>query len=84
MPVDGRDGSREVLAKNGRPLPNLDQPLLESEGGVVDSMAMWPLVVFVESRFGIKVEDTDLLQENFQTLGALIKLIESKNSELHS
>jgi len=78
------DYLREVVAKNGRPLPTLDQPLLESEGGVVDSMAMWPLVLFVESRFGIKVEDIDLLQENFQTLGALIKLIESKDSELKS
>ncbi len=78
------DYIREVVAKNGQPLPTLDQPLLESEGGVIDSMAMWPLVVFVESRFGIKVEDTDLLQENFQTLGALIKFIESKHSGLHS
>ena len=75
------DYLREVVAKSGQPLPTLDQPLLESEGGVIDSMAMWPLVVFVESRFDIKVEDTELLQENFRTLGALIKFIETK---LHS
>ena len=76
--------SREVVAKNGQPLPTLDQPLLDSEGGVIDSMTLWPLIVFVESRFGIKVEDTDLMQENFQTLRALIKFIETKHSELHS
>ena len=29
--------SREVLAKNGQPLPALDQPLLDSQGGVIDS-----------------------------------------------
>jgi acyl carrier protein len=75
------DYLREVVAKSGQPLPTLDQPLLGSEGGVIDSMAMWPLVVFVESRFDIKVEDTELLQENFRTLGALIKFIETK---LHS
>ncbi len=39
---------------------------------------------FVESRFGIKIEDTDLMRENFQTLRALIKFIETKHSELHS
>lgn len=75
--------SREVLAKNGQLLPTLDQPLLDSEGGVIDSLNLWPLIVFVESRFGIKVEDTDLMPENFQTLRALTKFIETKHS-LHS
>ena len=45
---------------------------------------MWPLIVFVESHFGIKIEDTDLMPENFQTLRALIEFIETKHSELHS
>jgi hypothetical protein len=38
---------------------------------------MWPLIVFVETHFGISIEDTDLLQENFQTLRTL-NFIESK------
>ncbi len=78
------DYIREIVAKTGQPLPTLDQPLLDSSGGVIDSMTMWPLIVFVEERFGIKVEDTDLMQENFRTLRALTKFIESKHSELHS
>jgi len=78
------DYIREVVAKTGQPVATLDQPLLDSEGGVIDSMSMWPLIVFVEERFGIKVEDTDLMQENFRTLRALIKFIETKHSELHS
>ena len=78
------DYIREIVAKTGQPLPTLDQPLLDSAGGVIDSMTMWPLIVFVEERFGIKVEDTDLMQENFRTLRALIKFIETKHSALHS
>jgi len=78
------DYIREIVAKTGQPLPTLDQPLLDSAGGVIDSMSMWPLIVFVEERFGIKVEDTDLMQENFRTLRALTKFIESKHSELRS
>jgi len=73
--------SREV-AKTGQPMSTLDQPLLDS--GVIDSMSMWPLIVFVESRFGIQIEDTELMQENFRTLRALIKFIETKHSGLHS
>ena len=71
---------REVVAKNGQPLPTLDQPLLDSQGGVIDSLNMWPLIVFIESHFGIRIEDTDIMQENFQTLQALTKFIESKHS----
>ena len=78
------DYIREVVEKNGQPMPTLDQPLLDSEGGVIDSMSMWPLIVFVESHFGIKVEDTDIMQENFRTLRALINFIETKHSELQS
>jgi acyl carrier protein len=78
------DYIREIAAKTGQPLPAPDQPLLDSAGGVIDSMTMWPLIVFVEERFGIKVEDTDLMQENFRTLRALTKFIESKHSELRS
>jgi acyl carrier protein len=81
---DLTDYIRDIVAKTGQPLPTLDQPLLDSAGGVIDSMTMWPLIVFVEERFGIKVEDTDLMQENFRTLRALTKFIESKHSELHS
>ena len=68
----------EVVAKTGQPMPTLDQPLLDSEGGAIDSMSMWPLIVFVESRFGIAVEDTDLMPQNFRTLRALINFIETK------
>ena len=78
------DYVREVVAKTGQPMPTMDQPLLDSAGGVIDSMSLWPLILFVEERFSIKVEDTDMMQENFQTLRALTKFIESKHSELRS
>ena len=74
----------QVVARNGQPLPTLDQPLLDSEGGVIDSMSLWPLIVFVEERFGIKIEDTDIMQENFRTLRTLTTFIENKHSQLHS
>jgi acyl carrier protein len=68
----------ELVAKAGQPMPALDEPLLDSEGGVIDSMSMWPLIVFIESRFGITMEDTDVMQENFRTLRVLINFIERK------
>ena len=55
------DYIRELVAKTGQSMPTLDQPLLDSEGGVIDSMSLWPLIVFVEERFDIKVEYSYLL-----------------------
>ena len=77
------DYIRNVADKTGQPMPTMDQPLLDSAGGVIDSVSLWPLIVFVEERFGIKIEDAELMQENFQTLRALINFIENKHS-LHS
>ncbi|MEO7167978.1 MAG: acyl carrier protein [Spartobacteria bacterium] len=75
---------KEVLEKNGQSLPTMDEPLLDADGGVIDSMNLWPLIVFVESRFDVSFEDTELMKENFQTLGALITFIEAKQSKLNS
>jgi acyl carrier protein len=72
---------REIVAKTGQSMPALDQPLLDYEGGVIDSLNMWPLIVFMESHFGIRVEDTEIMPENFQTLGTLIKFVENKQSK---
>jgi acyl carrier protein len=77
------DYIRNVADKTGQPMPTMDQPLLDPAGGVIDSVSLWPLIVFVEERFGIKIEDAELMQENFQTLRALINFIENKHS-LHS
>lgn len=58
------------------PLPAItdpDQPLQ------IDSLALIRLVAFMESDLGIRVEDEELLAENFATLRALDALIASKS-----
>jgi acyl carrier protein len=57
------------------PLPAIsdpDQPLQ------IDSLALIRLVAFMESDLRIRVEDEELLAENFATLRALDALIASK------
>jgi len=48
------------------------------ESGIVDSMGMLEIVAFVETEFGIMIEDTDLATENFQSIVALSKFLETK------
>lgn len=53
-----------------------DEDLLAQ--GFIDSLGLMRLVTALETEFGIHVADEDIVPENFQTLGAMAKLIESK------
>ena len=54
------------------PLTDLDEPLR------VDSLGFVRLVAFLESDLGIRLEDEELIAENFETLRTLGKLLASK------
>jgi len=53
-----------------------DYPLLEK--GVLDSMGIIQVVAFLEDEFGIEVDDAELVPENFETIGSIAELIDSK------
>ena len=46
----------------------------------LDSMAVLELVAALEQRFGVTIDDDDVTAEAFDTLGALVALVESKRS----
>jgi acyl carrier protein len=46
-----------------------DSPLLES--GIIDSLGMLDVVAFLEQTFEIKVEDEELVPDNFASMRAL-------------
>jgi acyl carrier protein len=48
--------------------------------GFVNSLFAMQLVLFVESEFGITVENEDLDIDNFRTIHAIVSLIERKSS----
>ena len=55
-----------------------DSPLLDS--GIIDSMGILELLMFIEEEFGIAVSDEDLLPENFETIAHLVAFIQTKNN----
>jgi acyl carrier protein len=57
------------------PLAN-DTSLLEI--GVLDSLNLLRLVVFLEERFGIAVGDADLLPDNFGSINAICAYIRAR------
>ena len=67
--------SELISNDNGKKLEDAT-PLLES--GIIDSLGMMRLVVFLENKFSIQVTDQELQPENFKNLDALSLMVEGK------
>ncbi|MEV6927308.1 acyl carrier protein [Dactylosporangium sp. NPDC051485] len=53
-----------------------DYPLLDS--GVLDSLGLMRLVAHIEERFPIRIDDVDILPENFEDLASIVRLVHEK------
>ena len=66
----------EVAADLGKKSLDPDEDLLEQ--GIIDSLGIMRLVVFMEETYGIAVADEEIIPENFQTLNNMVNFIEQK------
>ena len=65
----------EILKQPNRSiLP--DEALISS--GLIDSFSLMDLALFVEDTFGVRIEDTELNADTFDTLNSLAELIQSR------
>jgi acyl carrier protein len=55
-----------------------DFPLIDNE--VLDSLGIFETIAFLEDHFAIRIEDDDLVPENFESLGAIARLVELRGS----
>lgn len=51
-------------------------PLLES--GIIDSLGVLDVVAFLEPKFGMKIEDEELVPGNFRNVHSLTNFVEQK------
>jgi len=72
---------RDYINENRAPLPPIQDP---DEPLQIDSLGLIRLVSFMESDCGIRVEDEELVAENFTNLRSLGKLIAQKGQEAQS
>lgn len=59
----------------GRPMTDTT-PLIT--GGLLTSLQTLELVTFIEGRFGIAIDEEELVEDNFETVQAITALIEAK------
>ncbi len=66
----------EIAADSGKKSLDSDEDLLEH--GMLDSMGIMKLIIYLEETFSIKVEDEEIIPDNFQTLNSMVRYLERK------
>jgi acyl carrier protein len=60
------------------PGTSLDPDTSLVSSGVIDSLAILRLITFLEEKFGIAVEDEEVVPENFETINVIKAFVEDK------
>ena len=68
----------EILMADARTNIDPDQSLISS--GVLDSVALLRLILFLEEQFGINVGRDEVVPENFETINYMKAFIQKKLS----
>ena len=59
----------------------LDDDTLLVEKGIIDSTGVIELVCFIEETFNIKVDDSEIISENFDSINQLVNYIQPKSEK---
>lgn len=68
-----------LFSSKGYPYPD-DASFLEN--GIIDSMNVMELVMFLEEQLGIKIEDTEIVPDNFDSVSRLAAFAQRKQSPI--
>jgi acyl carrier protein len=66
-----------IIKQPGRAIP-AQEALLSS--GLIDSFSLIDLALFVEDSFGVRIDDTELNVDTFDSLGELAELIANRQA----
>ena len=66
---------KQEIMRNPKAKLSDDEDLLSA--GILDSLAILQLVAYIEDEFGIKVQDEDVVFENFQSLNTLANYLDA-------
>ena len=66
----------EIISDNDKANLGNEDSLIEA--GVIDSLGIHKLILFLENEFAITVNDDDILPENFEHIAAISSFINGK------
>jgi len=68
--------SKEVVTGSNRPVIDDETKLIES--GILDSLSVLQVVMYIEDKFGIQAGPEEIVAENFETVSAMSRYVLSK------
>ncbi|HWW13820.1 MAG TPA: acyl carrier protein [Candidatus Dormibacteraeota bacterium] len=69
----------DAAQRKGMEVASDDESLTES--GVIDSLAIFRLVSFLEDNFGIRIADEEIVNENFRSVNAIESFVSERLSK---
>jgi acyl carrier protein len=66
----------QTILKQPKRVLTADEALISS--GLIDSFSLVDLALFIEQQFGVRIEDSELNAETFDTLAQLAAIIEAR------
>jgi len=67
-----------IIESTYAPEPDVKDDTLIFVQGLFDSMGFILLINFIEEKYGIKTDDSELMEENFESINAIAGFIERK------
>jgi acyl carrier protein len=68
----------EKIVKQPNRVITADEPIISS--GLIDSFSLMDLALYVEDTFGVRIDDTELNANTFDSLSQLASLIQSRKA----
>ena len=66
------------IQENLAPDTAIDDTTALIDKGILDSMGLMQVIMFIEENFGFSVDNDDAVPENFDTVNAIVAYIEKK------
>ena len=55
---------------------SVSEPLITT--GIIDSLSIMKLIAYLEKTFSVRIEDEEIIAENFETIDVISSVIEKK------
>jgi acyl carrier protein len=76
---EARDSIREYLALHSDcPVEEIDASRSLFDDGILDSLGLLELTSFLGERFGIVLQTSDVVADNFKTVETIVSLVDAK------
>ena len=64
------------IQENLAPDTAIDDTTALIDKGILDSMGLMQVIMFIEEKTGIRIPDDEVLPDNFQTIGSIESLVD--------